>query len=205
MPNPTARTALAPLLWQQIPNALSVSRLLAAPVLIALAFRDHRRAFAIVLIAALVTDVLDGWMARRLSLQSPFGAMLDSAADITTLIAAAVGIAAFHPQVWREHAIAITAVLGGWFVVCVLALVRYRRLSSFHTYASKVAGYALGFFIAALFAFDFVPWLFYAAAALSLISTAEELLLLWKLPQWRADVRGLWWVLREQSSDFQLR
>jgi cardiolipin synthase len=190
---------------RHLPNALSLARLLAAPVLIAFALSGHQRLFAIVLITALVSDVLDGWIARRFQLQSPFGAMLDSAADVTTLIAAAVGIAAFHPQVWREHSIAITAVLGGWFVVCVLALMRYRRLSSFHTYASKAAGYALGFFIAALFVFDFVPWLFYAAATLSLISTAEELVLLWKLPQWRADVRGLWWVLREQPSDFQLR
>jgi phosphatidylglycerophosphate synthase len=190
---------------RHLPNALSLARLLAAPVLIVLAWLHAERAFAILLVAALVTDVLDGWIARRLSLQSPFGATLDSAADITTLLAAAGGIAAFHPQVWHEHSIAIAAVLGGWLVVCVIALVRYQRLSSFHTYASKAAGYALGFFIAALFAFDFVPWLFYAAAVLSLLSTAEELLLLWKLPQWRADVRGLWWVLREQNSDLQLR
>jgi CDP-diacylglycerol--glycerol-3-phosphate 3-phosphatidyltransferase len=70
-------------------------------------------------------------------------------------------------------------------------------LSSFHTYASKAAGYALGFFVATLFAFAFVPWLFYTAVTLSLISVGEELLLLWRLPIWRADVRGLWWVMRE--------
>ena len=181
---------------RHLPNALSLARLFAAPVLIVLAWLHAERAFAILLVAALVTDVLDGWVARRLSLQSPLGATLDSAADITTLVAAAVGIAAFHPQVWRDYSIAIAAVLGGWLIVCVVALVRYRRLSSFHTYAAKTAGYALGFFIAALFAFGFVPWLFYTAAALSLLSTAEELLLLWKLPEWRADVRGLWWVMR---------
>lgn len=81
---------------------------------------------------------------------------------------------------------------------------RYGRLSSFHTYASKVAGYVLGFFIAALFVVGFVPWLFYAAAMLSLLSIAEELVLLWKLPQWRADVRGLWWM-RRGPHDFFLR
>jgi len=47
--------------------------------------------------------------------------------------------------------------------------------------------------------------MFYVAVALSLVSIAEELLLLWRLRQWRADVRGLWWVLREQSSNLQLR
>jgi len=190
---------------RQLPNALSLARLLAGPLLIALAAFQHERAFAILLVAALITDILDGWLARRLQLQSQLGAMLDSAGDLTTLLAAATGIAVFHVDVWHQHFVAICLVLGGLFVECAFALQRYGRLSSFHTYASKAAGYALGFFIAALFAFGFMPWLFYAAAALSLISTVEELLLLWRLPVWRADVRGLWWVLRERSSNFQLR
>lgn len=190
---------------RQLPNALSMARLLTAPLLIFLALFQHERVFTVVLIAALVTDILDGWIARRYRLQSPRGAMLDSSADVTTLIAAAVGIAVFHPDVWQQHFAAICLVLGGWTVECVLALLRYGRLSSFHTYASKAAGYALGFFIATLFALGFVPWLFYAAVALSLISIVEELLLLWRLRQWQADVRGLWWVLREQSSNLQLR
>jgi CDP-diacylglycerol--glycerol-3-phosphate 3-phosphatidyltransferase len=188
---------------RHLPNALSLARLLAAPLLVALALVHRERAFALLLVAALVTDVLDGWIARRFQLQSEVGAALDSAGDVTTLAAAAVGIACFHPGVWYEHLPAIGAVLGGWALVCVFALLRYRRLSSFHTYASKAAGYALGFFIAVLFAFGFVSWLFYLAVALSLASTAEELLLLWRLPRWRADVRGLLWVMRGTASDLE--
>ena len=184
---------------RHLPNALSLARLLAAPVLVALALTHHQHIFAALLIGALVTDVLDGWLARRLQLQSPFGAMLDSAGDVTTLLAAAVGIVVFHAQVWHEHGVAISVVLGGWMLVCALALLRYGKLSSFHTYAAKAAGYALGFFIAALFVLGFNFWLFYLAVALSLLSTFEELLLLWWLPTWRADVRGLWWVLRSRS------
>lgn len=187
----------APRAWlRQVPNALSISRLLAGPVMLWLACVHAERAFSVVLIAALVTDVLDGWLARRLQLQSRVGAMLDSAGDVVTLICAAAGIVAFHVQVWHEHSVAIGAVLGGWLAVCAVALLRYRRLSSFHTYASKAAGYALGVFVAVLFAVAFVPWLFYAAVVLSLISTAEELVLLWRLRAWRADVRGLYWVLK---------
>ena len=181
---------------RHLPNALSLARLLAAPVLIGLALAGCECAFAVLLIAALVTDVLDGWIARRFHLQSRVGAALDSTADVTTFVAAAFGIVVFHNQVWQQHFLAISLVLGAWLIECTLALFRYGRLSSFHTYASKAAGYALGFFIAALFVFGFAAWLFYAAVALSFASTAEELLLLWRLPQWRADVRGLWWVVR---------
>jgi len=181
---------------RRLPNALSAARILAAPALLALAWGGCETPFAALLIAALVTDVVDGWLARRLGAQSAAGAALDSFGDLATLIGAAVGVAAFHRGVWQEHALAIGAVLGGWALVCLLALVRYRRLSSFHTLAAKIAGYALGFFIVALFGYGFVAWLFYAAVGISLASTLEELALLYLLPHWRTDVRGVWWVLK---------
>lgn len=196
---PAARPHASTSAWRQVPNALSAARLLAGPLLIALALLHQERIFAVLLIAALATDVIDGWLARRFGVQSALGASLDSAADVVMLICAAAGVAAFHRDVWHEHAVAIGSVLTGWGVVCAFALLRYRRLSSFHTYASKLAGYALGFFIISLFAFEFVPWLFYWAIVLSVAASAEELLLLWQLPLWRADVRGLYWVLREKS------
>ena len=184
---------------QWLPNGLSAARLAAAPVLIVLAIAAHEQVFAILLVAALATDVLDGWLARLLRVQSNLGAALDSIADVTTLMAATVGIWRFHPHVLAEHVFACGVVLGGWAVVCAVALLRYRRLSSFHTYASKAAGYALGFFLIALFVSGFSAWLFYTAIVLSACSSAEELVLLWMLPHWRSDVRGIWWVLRERG------
>ena len=189
-----------PYLLRQLPNLISAGRLIAGPLLIGLAVAHVEGAFRWLLVVALLSDVADGWIARALGLQSKFGAMLDSAADVVTLISASVGIAAFHPEVFREHSVGCAAVLGGWILVSVLAFLRYRRLSSFYTYASKTAGYALGFFLAALFLWGFVAPLFDIAVALSVCASAEELALLWYLPQWRADVRGLWWVLREPRS-----
>jgi len=186
------RTAL-----RHLPNALSAARLMAAPVLIGLAAAHQETAFAWLLVAALVSDVFDGLLARALHVRSALGATLDSAGDVTTLVSAACGIAVFHPEVYADHALSCWLVLGGWALVCIAALVRYGRLSSFHTYASKAAGYALGFFIAALFLVGFIAPLFHLAVVLSVASSAEELLLLRRLPDWRADVRGLWWVMRE--------
>lgn len=184
-------------MYRQLPNLISAGRLIAGPVLIGLAMAHVEGAFRWLLIAALVSDIADGWIARSFGLQSKVGAMLDSAADVATLLSATVGIAVFHPGVLHEHDVGCAAVLGGWIVVSLLALLRYGRLSSFHTYASKAAGYALGLFLVALFLSGFAAPIFYLALVISLSASVEELALLWFLPQWRADVRGLWWVLRE--------
>jgi phosphatidylglycerophosphate synthase len=185
---------------RKLPNLISGARLLAAPVLIALAMAHSEAAFRWLLLAALVSDVVDGLLARALGLQSRVGAMLDSAADVTTLASAACGIGVFHAEVVGEHMVGCALVLGGWASVCGLALARYGRLSSFHTYASKAAGYALGIFLGVLFLSGFSAPLFHAAVVLSALSSAEEVVLLRLLPGWRSDVRGLWWVVRERSA-----
>jgi CDP-diacylglycerol--glycerol-3-phosphate 3-phosphatidyltransferase len=183
---------------KHVPNVLSGARALAVPVLLVLAFEEQRVAFTWVLIPALLSDVFDGWIARAFGLESKLGATLDSVADSLMLFVSVYGIWVFHPDVIREHAWLCGTAVGLWALEDVLALARYGRLSSFHTYLSKVVANLLGFFIGWLFLFGFEPWMLYLAAGTSIVASLEELALLRVLPEWRADVRGLWWVLRER-------
>ncbi len=185
---------------RRLPNVLSGLRLLAVPVLAVLAARHQENAFAWLLIAALLTDVADGWIARTWSLESRIGALLDSIADSALMFVAVYGIWAFHRDVMTDNTIACSLAVGLWALENLLALARYGRLSSFHTYLSKVAANALGFFIGVLFVFGFEPWLFYLAMGTTIVASVEELALLAVLGDWRADVRGLWWVLRERRA-----
>ena len=96
---------------RHLPNVLSALRIAAAPALVVLALVGAERAFTWVLIPALLSDIADGYLARRLGLTSPLGALLDSIADLLLFFVAVVGVWCFHPGL----------------------------LSSFHTYASKAA------------------------------------------------------------------
>jgi CDP-diacylglycerol--glycerol-3-phosphate 3-phosphatidyltransferase len=184
----------------QVPNVLSGARAAAVPVLLVLALQGREAAFTWVLIPALLSDIFDGWIARKYGLESRLGAILDSVADSLMLFVSFCGIWVFHPEVIREHAWLCGTAMGLWVLEDVLALARYRRLSSFHTYLSKIVANLLGFFIGWLFLFGFEPWMLYLAAGTSIVASLEEIALLKVLPQWRADVRGLWWVLRERRS-----
>jgi CDP-diacylglycerol--glycerol-3-phosphate 3-phosphatidyltransferase len=187
------------LAWlRYVPNVLSGARALAVPVLLVLAFEEQRVAFTWVLIPALLSDIFDGWIARAFALESRLGATLDSVADSLMLFVSVYGVWVFHPEVIRGHAWLCGIAVGLWALEDVLALARYGRLSSFHTYLSKLVANLLGFFIGWLFLFGFEPWMLYLAAGTSIVASLEELALLRVLPEWRADVRGLWWVLRER-------
>jgi cardiolipin synthase len=74
-----------------IPNALSILRLLGVPVFIYFALISKQDGFAIlVLVVAGITDYLDGKLARAWNQTSAFGALIDPAADriyiLSTLI-----------------------------------------------------------------------------------------------------------------------
>jgi CDP-diacylglycerol--glycerol-3-phosphate 3-phosphatidyltransferase len=77
-----ARAVPAPI--AQLPNALTIARFALVPVFVVLLARaddGHSWAAAIVFAAAAVTDQVDGWLARRLQVESQFGKYADPLAD----------------------------------------------------------------------------------------------------------------------------
>lgn len=70
-----------------IPNALTLLRLLLIPVFLIASFRGMFFAAFILFISAAVTDIFDGMIARRLNQRSRIGAILDPAADKAMMIA----------------------------------------------------------------------------------------------------------------------
>ena len=68
---------------RHVPNAISVARLCATPVLIGLAWAGLKTPFTWLLLGALLSDAADGYIARAFSLTSPVGALLvgDANAD----------------------------------------------------------------------------------------------------------------------------
>jgi CDP-diacylglycerol--glycerol-3-phosphate 3-phosphatidyltransferase len=85
------RAVLMPL--RQLPNALTVGRLLLIPVFIALmlaAEGGHSWPAGIVFGVAGITDQVDGYLARRWRVESQFGKLFDPLADRLMIDAAAI-------------------------------------------------------------------------------------------------------------------
>jgi len=187
--------------WRHAPNALSLARIVCAPVLVLMALAGEQTIYTWVLVPALLTDAADGWIARSCGLQSKLGARLDSLGDSLIWCAGLAGLIAFQRDVLAAQRWLIGAVVAGWMLENVLAWLRYRRLSSFHTVLSKIAGVLLSVYIGVLFLFGHWNWLLCLAATASFLASAEELWLLALLPRWRADVKGVWWLRREANLD----
>ena len=77
----------------QIPNALTLARLVLIPVFVVLVLTSdggHSWPAAIVFAVAAVTDQVDGWLARRWRVESSFGKVADPLADRLMIDAAVI-------------------------------------------------------------------------------------------------------------------
>jgi len=86
-----------------VPTMLTLLRIVLIPVLVLvfyLPFRWTNFLAAAIFAFAAVTDWLDGWIARRYDLSSPFGAFLDPVADKLMVATALFLIVQAHPTPW---------------------------------------------------------------------------------------------------------
>ena len=93
-----------------LPNALTLARIIFIPVFIVvfyLPFRWTNAAAAILFALVAITDWLDGYLARRLNQTSRFGAFLDPVADKLMVTVALVLLVQKEPEEW----LAVTAAI----------------------------------------------------------------------------------------------
>jgi CDP-diacylglycerol--glycerol-3-phosphate 3-phosphatidyltransferase len=187
-------------LLRLIPNAISISRLLATPFLLATVLWHRLYEFKWLLLVCFLSDILDGAIARIFRLRSQLGAFLDSIADLLVLLIAMSGIVVFQGAFLAAHYVPLIFVVALHLAEFSAALLRYGRISSFHTILNRIAAYALGIFIMSLLIWGYRGWLFDATIVLMVLACAEEIVLLFLLPRWQSDVRGLYWILSERSA-----
>src|SRR6266404_4627146 len=127
-----------------LPNALSVGRLMLVPVLFFLAWNGRPWVFLACLVASMGSDFLDGLLARALNQSSELGTKLDTLADLATTLSLPACAWLLWPELIRREASFLVAPLATYFAAMVIGLVKYRRLTSYHTWAGKVAAFLLG-------------------------------------------------------------
>lgn len=181
-----------------LPNLISLYRLLMFPVILVFAYNSWEQLFTWFFCINLVTDILDGFIARRFKLQTEFGARLDSIADLGTYILSFTGIFVFKSEELAPHYITLFLFMG-LFVLCeVLPLFRYGRFPSFHLYSWKVGGYIQGIWFFSLFAFGFWEPYYYVMLTSGYLAFSEHLILQFMLKEPRSNLKGLYWVLKNK-------
>lgn len=179
-----------------IADWISLSRILLAPLLLALILLHMKIAAGVILLICLFTDWLDGFVARRKNITSKKGARLDSIGDIITFILGATGVVIFETEFVKSNLTWILIAAGLYIGEAFLSYFKYGELSSFHTYAAKIAAFLQGLFMLSVFFLEINPTLFYLTIAVTILDSMEEIILVLLLKENRTNVKGLFWVLK---------
>ena len=166
-----ARATPAPL--AQIPNALTVARLILIPVFVVLLLNadgGHSWAAAIVFGVAGVTDQVDGWLARRWRVESSFGKIADPLADRLMIDAAVILLWQADRLPWIALAIPARDVA----LVAGYKLVVGRGYDFSVNFAGKAATWllyaSLGFIMVTRQGTEWPLWIFWAGVVLAAVA-----------------------------------
>lgn len=180
-----------------IPNTLSLYRLIIFPFIMWLIITGKQDLFAVFIAISLVTDLLDGIIARVFNMQTKIGARLDSWADTGTFICSFLAIWLFKWEFIKPHEWLWWTFFLVWALSYIVVFAKFRGLIGLHTYLFKITGYLQGAFIMCLFLFDFYPVLFYIGLGTGTLACLEEIVIIAMLDKPRENVKGLYWIMKE--------
>lgn len=159
-----------------LPDALTMTRLAAIPVLWVLAFLQMREALAIGAFAAGLTDILDGMLARRLGVTSKRGGAMDSTADHLLSTSLVVWLFLFCPDFFSAEGVRLLVWAAFALFVLAVGWIRFRQIGNLHLYSAKAAGVAgQGFGLLLLYTGDYTPAVWYAVLGITYLAGLESL------------------------------
>ena len=186
-----------------IPNLITSYRLLAVPLILYFIFTGNEKLFTIFLIISLVSDILDGVIARLFHMETEIGAKLDSFADNFNYLLAFTGMIVFKMEDLRPHLPSFYVFIGMLILTVVVSLIKFRKFPSFHLYITKIGGYIQGAFIIVLFTFGFYAPFYYFVIIWAIIGAIEHIAIQVVIPEMRSNVKGLYWVLRDRKAEME--
>ncbi len=144
-----------------LPNAISALRFLGAVCL--LFFRVESCAFWAIYFVCGLSDMADGYLARKLGCESKVGAMLDSLADLVFVVCCCfklIPALAFPRWLWIWGGVIVATKI----INQISALVMYKKCVFPHTMANKVTGVLLFLSVPTAF-WTFIPIVIVAGVA----------------------------------------
>ncbi len=180
-----------------IPNVLSLSRIAMAPFLLVSSYYGSEMLFFTFFSLMLISDVLDGYIARKLHQCSKMGSKLDSIGDYVTYISVPFATWWLWPEIIREEAVYIAVAFTLFLVPGIIARVKFGQMVAYHTWITKIAAVLVSVgLVLLLFTKD--NTVFHISVYVLVLEAVESLVITFILEKPLANVRSLWHVLKNR-------
>jgi CDP-diacylglycerol--glycerol-3-phosphate 3-phosphatidyltransferase len=172
-----------------IPWTMAAGRAALGPVMIAgAACGWNGGALAAMVVAALLSDIFDGVLARRWQCDTASIRLFDSMADTVFYLCTGIALWIAHAILLREARVPLIALLGIEVFKFAFDFAKFGKPSSYHSYLAKCWGLLLASAIVGAFAVGHAHLLMVSALWLGVAVNLEGLAVSTMLPVWRHDV-----------------
>lgn len=159
-------------LKKSIPNILSLLRILLS---FALPLTIHSKGWFVGLVLLIgITDVADGYIARKYKWVTRLGAKLDSLGDLVFFTIVLLIVFFRYEQIIIDNYTWFLTTLALKLTTAVLSKIKFGEFIFIHTIANKLTG-LLVFVAIALIPFDTVAWFITGVFLMAILAAAEEL------------------------------
>lgn len=139
-----------------IPSILVGLRVAIAPLLLLDALDRHTGNWFIVgYVIAVLSDIFDGIIARRLGVSTVKLRQADSWADIGLYSCIAISTWLVHPAAIINFRVPLLLAIFAQICLFTVSLIKFQKFPSFHTYTAKAWGLGLLIATIGLFGFDY--------------------------------------------------
>ncbi len=173
-----------------LPNSLSLLRLVLVPCLVWTAVEGFANCFLWLLGVCFLSDMLDGFLARKFNQVSILGARLDSFGDVLTYAAMILGLYQLWPSIFSEQSLFLLSATMSFIVPLIFAMSKFGEYPSYHTVGAKIAAVLLAPSYYILILADADIW-FRLVVLLYLIVAFEEILITLVLDVPRTNIKSI--------------
>lgn len=185
---------------KHIPNAISIYRIAMIPVIAYWIYSENRAMFFMFISINLVSDWLDGFIARRFQWQTKLGASLDSIGDLSTYLMAAIGFYQLEKSFIAEHAFSLSSLISIYCLPILSCLIRFQNIPSFHLYSSKIAAYSSGIFLISYAVWGPIYWIYNVFVFCVVFSELEVFLISLLLKEHRSNIGSIYFLMRQPKN-----
>ena len=174
-----------------IPKALILFRLILAPVILALAYfigDDSKITIVVLMYLGLISDILDGIIARKQGVSSARLRRMDSQTDMVFWLSIGFATWILYPQLIANNYVSIYVILAMEVACYVISLVKFKKETCTHAFLSKLWGITLLVAFTSLIGFNHAGIPFTLAIVMGLISHIDRILITIILPKWTHDI-----------------
>lgn len=174
-----------------IPKTLILIRFCFAPIILALAYFYGEQSVLCILIlmyVGLLTDILDGIIARKQNSSNQNLRRLDSQTDLIFWLSIGFATWLLRSDLLRENLLGIYTIVIMEALCYVISLIKFKKETCTHAILSKFWGITLLMAFTALLGFKTAGIYFYSCVILGFIAHLDVILIILLLPKWTHDV-----------------